>query len=85
MVGDEYKGKGGETTLATLYAINEETKQSLDTVTSTEAVTAWEHGEPPDARAAQIGSYSGPGWSYFIELANGLYSESVTYEAAIKN
>jgi hypothetical protein len=85
MVGDEYKGGGGETTLATLYAINGETKQSLDTVTSTEAVNAWANGEPPDARAAQIGSYSGSEWSYFIELANGLYSESVTYAAALEN
>ena len=87
MVNDENADAAkarGEQTAATLYAIvgsDYSTKQQVDSVTGNDVaeyygVTSFD---------SQLGTYTGPSYSYFVELWNGSQSNPVDYQTALNN
>ena len=80
MVGDDY-AKTAES--ATLYAVNGNTKNSLDTQNATAIANAYDsYGN----FEAQLGSSMGSGWSYFVEVVNAgntYTTDSLSYADAV--
>ena len=87
MVSDDYAkdaGSSGDSTFATLYATDDNgaTKHELATATGSAVADAYAYS---DYFTANISSYSGSSYSYFIELVNGVKTTPESYNNLLNN
>ena len=87
MVSDDYAkdaGSSDDSTFATLYATDDNgaTKHELATATGSAVANAYEYS---DYFTANISSYSGSSYSYFIELVNGVKTTPESYNNLLSN